>query len=92
MIFPKEIDFVTEFLLNDVQGSFGKNLFLEQIDLVLQEKASYREAQGNVYRLEIRKDVTRVVNTLLEEENIHSIETEELKQIIEVWSEITKEK
>ncbi len=50
------------------------------------------EVQGNIHKLEIRRDTTRIIDTLAEEERSNIIETEELKQLMEVWYEIIKKK
>ncbi len=92
MALPKEIELVTGFLLTEIRQPLEKNNFMQGISLVLQDKVSYWVVGGNVYKLEIRKDFTRVVDTLAEEETTCSIETEELKQLMEVWVAITKEK
>ena len=91
MRLPQEIELVTTFLSCDVQGPLGEIFFLEHIDLVLQGKESYQEVGGNVCALEIRQDFTRVVDTLSDEETPCVIETEELRQLIEIWIEETKE-
>lgn len=91
MRLPQEIELVTTFLSCDVQGAPGEIFFLEHIDLVLQGKESYQEVGGNVCALEIRQDFTRVVDTLADEETSCVIETEELRQLIEIWIEETKE-
>src|SRR5713101_737094 len=91
MRLPQEIELVTTFLSSDVQGPLGEIFFLEHIDLVLQGKELYQEVGGNVYALEIRQDITRVVDTLADEETSCVIETEELRQLIEIWIEETKE-
>ena len=92
MLLPKEIELVTGFLLTEIRQPLERNNFMQGINLVLQDKVSYWVVGGNVYKLEIRKDFTRVVDTLAEEETTCIIETEELKQLMEVWIEITKEK
>ncbi len=92
MIVPQEIKLVTAFLASDVQRFTGRDLFMESIDFVLQGKAPCREVQGNIHKLEIRRDTTRIIDTLAEEERSNIIETEELKQLMEVWYEIIKKK
>jgi hypothetical protein len=89
MRLPKEIELVTTFLLNDVQRPI-EGYFLSAIDRVLQGEVPYSEAGGNVCRLEINKDFTRVIDTLAEDgkENECLIETEELRKLIVVWSEL----
>ncbi len=92
MLLPKEIELVTGFLLTEICQPLERNNFMQGINLVLQDKVSHWVVGGNVYKLEIQKDFTRVVDTLAEEETTCVIETEELKQLMEVWIEITKGK
>jgi hypothetical protein len=87
---PKEIGLVTTFLFNDVQRSL-EGYYLSTIDSVLQDRLPSAEAAGNVCRLEIKKDFTRVVDTLADDENECMIETEELRELIVIWSELIKE-
>ena len=86
---PKEIELVTAFLFSDVQRS-TEGYFLSAIDRVLQGEVSYEEAAGNVFRLEIKKDFTRVIDTLADDETKNEcvIETEELRELIVIWSEL----
>ena len=91
MQLPEEIRLVTTFLLTDVQRPI-EGYFLSAIDSVLQDKVSYAGAGGNVCRLEIRKDFTKVIDTLSGDENECLIETEELRELIVVWSETIEAK
>jgi hypothetical protein len=89
MRLPKEIELVTKFLFSDVQRS-TEGYFLSAIDRVLSCEAPYSEAGGNVCRLEIKKDFTRVIDTLADDETENEclIETEELRELIVIWSEL----
>lgn len=82
---PDEIELVATFLSSDARdmGDF----FLEAIEKVLSGQESYQEVSGNVCGLEIRKELTRVIDNLADDGigNACTIETEELKQLIEVW-------
>ena|SRR5579863_4436441 len=92
MRLPKEIGLVTEFLYSDVRGPLGKTLFLEQMNRVLHGEVTSAEMAGNVFRTEITKDTTRIVDTLSEDECIYvSIETEELKKLILIWCKLIQQ-
>lgn len=86
---PKELELVTTFLFNDVQRPIV-GYFLSAIDRVLSGEKPFEEAAGNVCRLEIKKDFTRVIDTLAEAETTNecTLETEELRELITVWSEL----
>jgi hypothetical protein len=86
---PKEIELVTTCLFSDVQRS-TEGYFLSAIDRVLSGEAPYWEAAGNVCRFEIKKDFTRVIDTLADDETENEclIETEELRELIVIWSEL----
>ena len=92
MQLPKEIEHVTIFLLCDVMRPI-EGYYISALDDVLQNKLPYQEAGGNVYRLEIRKDFTRVIDTLAEDETENScvIETSELREIIGIWCRVLEE-
>jgi len=92
MRLPKEIELVTIFLLCDVLLPIQEH-YISAIDSVLQSKLPCSEIGGNVCRLEIRKDFTRIVDTLAEDktENDCVIETKELRKLIEVWCRILEE-
>lgn len=91
MRLPEEVGLVTTFLTGDV-GRHGEGQYLSAIDSVLQDKQPYSEAGGNAYRLEINKDFTRIINTLVDENDEEyeecTIETTELRELIKIWSEI----
>ncbi len=93
MRLPRETELVTTFLFSDVQRNIG-GYYLFAIDRVLQGEVPYSEAGGNVYRLEIRKDLTRVVDTLADDEteNACVIETWELRELIVIWCGLTENK
>lgn len=89
MRLPQEIGMVEQFLLSDVQGrgGWGEDLFIGAIEKVLTGEEEYQEVGGNVCVLEIRKDFTRVIDSLADDGIGHAcyIETEELKKLILVW-------
>ena len=81
---------VETFFFNDVQRLAG-DYYLEAIDKVLQGGEPFWNVTGNVCRLEITRDFTRVVNTLTGEDipaEESSIETSELRELLVVWREI----
>ncbi len=60
------------------------------IDSVLKGTSPYEETRGNACRIEVGPEKTRVVNCLFEhledEADVeYTIETTELKQLIEAW-------
>jgi len=91
MRLPKKIKLVETLLFSDVQGSSGE-YFLSEIDLVLQGKVPYSEIAGNVCGIEIKKDFTRVIDTLSVDGigNTCAIETLELRELIMIWSKISQ--
>lgn len=90
IILPPEISVVATFLEDDVQGDDG-TFWLSRINQVFEEDLDCVELGGNSCNLEIRKDITRVINEYLEEEqNECLIETIELRNLIEVWVEESK--
>ncbi len=94
MRLPKEIELVTTFLLCDVQGPLGRTSFLSEIDRVLRGEVPYSEIAGNVCGLQIRKDLTRVIDTLADDEteNACVIETWELRELMVIWCGLTENK
>jgi hypothetical protein len=89
---PKEIKLVETLLFSDVQGS-GGGYFLSEIDRVLQGEVPYSEIAGNVCGIEIKKDFTWVIDTLADDGigNACVIETEELRELIVIWSKLPQE-
>src|SRR5579875_247482 len=89
MHLPAEIGLVTVFLFSDVQQS-NAEYFLSAIDRVLNGEETYEEVSGNVCGLEIRRDFTRVIDTLADDGvgDACEIETEELREIIVIWSKL----
>ncbi|MCM3196506.1 hypothetical protein ABIC37_005815 [Priestia megaterium] len=90
---PDEIFLVIDLLLSDVQED-GSKLWLDLIDKVLSEQSSYEELTGNACTIEIKYDVTKIVNEYAEEDQKASclIETTELKQILLMWDDAVKNK
>jgi hypothetical protein len=70
MRLPKEVELVAAFLFSNVDGSI-QEYYLSAIDRVLEGKAPYSEAGGNIYRLEIEKDLARVIDTLADDQTEH---------------------
>lgn len=86
---PEEILLVELFLFTEItgRGEWGEDFFAGAIDKVLSGEAESQEVGGNVYALEIRKDFTRVIDTLAEDDLCDScvIETSELRKLIRIW-------
>ena len=82
---PKEIKLVETLLSADVQGDAA--WFIEAIDKVLSGKEDYQEFGGNICAIEVKKDLTRVIDTLAEDGigNACYIETNELRKLIKIW-------
>jgi hypothetical protein len=91
MRLPKEIELVETLLFSDIQGSSGE-YFLSEIDRVLQGEIAYSEIAGNVCGIEIKRDFTRVIDTLADDGigNACVIETKELRELIVIWSKLLK--
>jgi len=90
---PDEIFLVIDLLLSDVQED-GSKLWLDLIDKVLSKKSSYEELTGNACTIEIKYDVTKIVNEYAEEvQKLYClIETAELKQILLKWDDAVRNK
>ncbi len=87
MRLPEEIELGTTFLGSDVQLS-NADFFLSAIDRVQRGEALSLEVRGNVCALEIKKDFTRVIDTLADDGlgNACTLETAELRKLILIWS------
>lgn len=83
---PKEIELVAAFL---PETSRIEEWYLNYINDVLSEREEYQTRDGEFYRLEIRKDLTRLYDVFGEGEEC-KIETSELKELIEIWAEENK--
>ncbi|MDR7242792.1 hypothetical protein [Priestia megaterium] len=90
---PDEIFLVIDLLLSDVQED-GSKLWLDLIDKVLSKQSSYEELTGNACTIEIKYDVTKIVNEYAEEDQkaYCLIETAELKQILLMWDDAVRNK
>ncbi|MBG9472353.1 hypothetical protein [Priestia megaterium] len=90
---PDEIFLVIDLLLSDVQEA-GSKLWLDLIDKVLSKQSSYEELTGNACTIEIKYDVTKIVNEYVEENQKEYclIETAELKQILLMWDDAVTSK
>lgn len=90
---PDENFLVIDLLLSDVQED-GSKLWLDLIDKVLSKKSSYEELTGNACTIEIKYDVTKIMNEYAEEEQNANclIETAELKQILLMGDDAVRNK
>lgn len=88
---PNEI-FVIEYLLYDME-SFREPIFIDYIDKVLHGKSSCECIGGNICDLEVHEVSTRVTNHFVVDgiQKSCTIETAELKNIIEIWITENKE-
>jgi len=86
---PEEIGLVMSVLFSDVQeGKDSAQWYFEVLDKVLNGESEYEEFTGNVCCLEIKKDYTKIVDILDEDDEVEPciIETKELREFIEIWS------
>ena len=83
---PKEIGLFTAFL---VQMCGQDEWYLEGINDVLCGKKEYEERDGEIYGLEIRKEIT-TLHDLFDQGEESKIETSELKELIEIWKKENK--
>ena len=88
---PEKIKLVETFLFVDV-SAFG-DWILEEIHKVLNEESDYGEVNGNICGLEIRKEMTTVLDNLAEDGKgeFCEIETVELVRLINTWLDRRKE-
>ena len=88
IIMDQEYQQVAQFLMSDIQGADGTYVF-EAIDKVLSGESEKEELNGNVCGVEIHKDITKIYDNLAEDGmgNWCQIETEELRELVEIWSE-----
>jgi len=82
---PSEYEIISTFLESDVQAN--PSFTLEALEKVLSGDSEYEELNGNICGLEIRKDKTLFFNNLDEEDpgNGCEIETNELRELIDIW-------
>jgi hypothetical protein len=85
---PDAISAVAILLMGDVQSN--SQPWLKLINKVLSGESNYEECTGNNCTLEIHQEMTTIFDNYSEEESVCVIETNELKKIIELWSEKTK--
>ncbi|MGE7215139.1 hypothetical protein [Priestia koreensis] len=90
---PKEIGFVVDLVLSDIQED-GSGTWLDAVDKVLSKQSTYEEVSGNACVMEVKEDVTKVVFKFAEEGELYYslIETEELKKIFMHWDEAIEKK
>ena len=68
----------------------------EDFDKVLSGESKYEEVNGNVCGVEIRPDITKVYNNLIEDDEEYyatccEVETKEMRQLIEEWCNKVRE-
>lgn len=85
----KEIETVSGFLNVEINDKEISEWYIEAIDNVLEDKSEFEERCGEICGLKINKDFTHVFEYLGDDGlgNNCYIETEELKNLIIVWSE-----
>ncbi|WP_315907206.1 hypothetical protein [Priestia koreensis] len=90
---PKEIGFVVDLVLSDIQED-KSGLWLDKVNKVLSRESSYEELTGNVCTMEVNYDITKITFEFADEGQLdHSfIETEELKKIFMLWDEAIEKK
>lgn len=83
--FSDEFSLLGTFLYADIQND--GEWFLQLIDKVLIGESELEEITGNICTLKIRKEITKVSDSLSEnpEETECDIETEQLKELINSW-------
>lgn len=82
---PDAISAVAILLMGDVQSN--SQPWLKLIDKVISGESIYEECTGNNCTLEIKQDITKILDNYSEEGDECVIETKELKKIIELWAE-----
>lgn len=80
---PSCISSVAILLMGDIQSNGDP--WINLIHKVLKGESSYEECTGNNCTLEIKKDITKIIDNYSEDEEECIIETIELKKIIELW-------
>ncbi|MGE7218591.1 hypothetical protein ACQKJC_18995 [Priestia koreensis] len=90
---PKEIGFVVDLVLSDIQED-GSGIRLDLLNKVLSKESLYEEITGNTCTMEINYDITKIIFEFANEGQLdHSfIETEELKKIFMLWDEAIEKK
>ncbi|WP_144635517.1 hypothetical protein [Priestia megaterium] len=90
---PDEISLVIDLLLNYVQED-GSKLWIDLINKVLSEQSSYEELTGNACTIEIKYDVTKIVNEYAEEDQkaYCLMDTTELRQLLLMWNDTVRNK
>lgn len=85
IVVPQDISPVAILLMGDVQSN--SKPWLKLIQKVLSGESNYEECTGNNCTLEIYRETTKIIDNYSEEDDECVIETIELKQIIELWTE-----
>ncbi len=84
----KHIELIETFLIADIQnGGRSYDWVMEKFNEVLDGTSENSSIQGNICRLEIKTDFTRVVDTLNNDVQTNHciIETPELIKLIGIW-------
>ena len=85
---PEEIELVRAFLHQmNQQGQW----FLDAVNKVLLGEAEFKESKGEFYRIRIKEDYTEIYD-VFDEGEICKIETNEFKDILEIWIKETMKK
>lgn len=87
------INLVINLLLGNLQED-GAKWWLDLINKVLSKQSSYEELTVNACTIEIKYDVTKIVNEYAEENQKEYclIKTAELKQILLMWDDAIRNK
>ena len=78
---------IAQFLMSDVQGQDPQYVFTA-IDNVLSGKSKFEQLIGNVCCVDIHREKTQIYDNLTEDRKGDwcEIETDELKKLVEIWS------
>ncbi len=82
------IKLIETFLFADIEDGTGSyDWVMEKIKLVLSMESEFEEICGNICCIEIKKKMTKVIDTLNPDESNNNcqIETLELKELIDIW-------
>lgn len=86
IIVDPKIRLVSEFLMNDIQGSDPGYVY-NAIDRVIEGKSDFEELDGNMCGVEISKEFTKIHDNLSDDEEVCRIETRELRDFVKLWEE-----
>ncbi|MCM3005587.1 hypothetical protein [Priestia koreensis] len=90
---PKEIGFVVDLVLSDIQEA-KSGIRLDLVNKVLSKESAFEEITGNSCTMEINYDMTKIIFEFAWEGALDHcfIETEELKKIFLLWDEAIEKK